>query len=263
MTAEEELDAWREWRSRCAFDLLDARPREGLREVVAQRFRWRVRKLSASGIWSGTTPDLPSDRECAHLFEAHLQLHHRRDGKSYKHWLLTRGRQDLDTVQSGVMLLIRNVVKQWVNDVHPRTAPLSLQEAFGCDLTLEQCLPGETTGEVTPLQNWVQEQETAWMMELCTEEKRMLAIRARGWVFSGSRALAVAGMGKTKLHQLHREVMTRWAESLREAQPGVDPVEASRAVLDTMDRAGEIFSHLLAEKPDSAAFRDTKDSHGN
>jgi len=263
MNAEEELKAWEEWRARCAVALLEEEQRIWLTGVIAKRFRLRLRKLAAAGIWSGSPPDAPSERECAHLFESHLQLHQRRDGKSYKHWLLTRGRRDLDTVQSGVMLLIRNVVKDWVKHTHPRTAPLSLQETFGSDVTLEQCLPGEVRDLQSPVRIWVLEQLQSWAESLAVEEKRMLAIRAKGWVFSSPRALAVAGVGKTTLHKLHRSLLKTWADRIMEAHPGVEASEASAALLEAMDQAGERFLHLLMENRIPAAFKEAKDPHGD
>lgn len=259
MTAEEELYAWEEWRRQCALGKIRPEEQQHLTGVIAQRFQRRLRKLAAAGIWLGPAPAAPEPADCAHYFESYLALHQRRDGKSYKHWLLTRGRRDLDTVQSGVMLLIRNVVKEWIRDTHPRTAPLSLQDTFGSDVSLEQCIPGAVSGEETSLRSWILEKRGVWAEDCTDAEKRMLAIRAKGWVFSSPRALAVAGMGKTTLHKLHRAVLQRWVGCVQEAHPGTSAEEAVPALLEALDETGRRFFPLLAEKLPEDAFRQIKD----
>lgn len=128
MKAESEMQAWQHWREACALSLISDLEKSHLTTVIAQRFRSMLRKVNLHGYG---TLSAPPNADCAHLFETYCAMHQRRDGKKYKQWLLTRGRRDLDTVQSGVMLLIRNVVREWIRDTHPQTAPVSLQQQVG------------------------------------------------------------------------------------------------------------------------------------
>lgn len=252
MKAEEELELWRCWRERCALGRLEEADRAVLELRIGERFRSRLRQLNAHR--NGRVPQMPGDRECAHGFETFCALHRRRDGKSYKHWLLTRGRRDLDTVQSGVMLLIRNVVKDWLRDREPENKGLSLEKEIG-GMTLAQCLPAEDSLKgMGEMRAWLEERLPEWTRCMREEEAAGLRIRAKGWVLSDPRVRTETGFGKSTLHKYHRALMVRWAEALRSVFPEADPEAAAFLLLDAMDRTGEILLEIFAENDGNAAF---------
>ncbi|MGA0333770.1 MAG: hypothetical protein ACO3NW_07425 [Kiritimatiellia bacterium] len=256
MKAEEEMRAWRNWREACALEKISAPESARLREVIAERFRSMLRKLHLHG---GAQLPAPSAAECAQLFESYCALHQRQDGKKYKHWLLTRGRQDLDTVQSGVMLLIRNVVREWVRDCHPATAAVSLQQRVGLGstpVTLEELLPAEAAEPRSADQcAWMEQMLRRAEKSLEPAERAVLILRARGTVFSAPGVRAEFGLGKTALHKYHRTLLENWAEEIKKFFPGLPPQEGAAMVLDLMDEMGKkLFLHSSAEKEVSAAF---------
>ena len=255
MSDVDELACWRRWRDLCALGRLGPEERERLERTIGERFRSRLRQLKAHRVFGAVASAMPSDRECAHGFETHCALHARRDGKSYKHWLLARGRRDLDTVQSGVMLLTRNVVKEWLRDRTPRTADVSLHEPVGDHLTLEQCLPAEDVFEENDdLCTWTRQRVPKWIAGMRAEEAAALEVRARGWIMSDPRARRATGLGKTTLHKYLRAVTTRWAEETRDAFPDVPPEHAAAALLEVLDQVGEDLLKKVAENPGTRAF---------
>lgn len=261
MSAEQEMQAWHHWHEACALGLVDEADRQQLSRVIAQRFRSMLRKLTLHG---QSVPASPSDGDCAHLFEAYCAVHRRRDGKKYKDWLLSRGRRDLDTVQSGVMLLIRNVVREWIRDAHPQTAELSLQQCLGEQgVTLQELLP-DRTGESLSAEQlaWKDHELVRLRRGLEPVEITVLEIRARGLVFSSPGIQTRYGVGKTTLHKYQRRLLTRIAEGAAARFPELTPEAGSALVLDLLDAlAQDILLQVSAEKPRSAAFRKVKEDH--
>lgn len=256
MSDVDELALWNRWRDLCALGRMEASERAVLEQTIGDRFRSRLRHLKAQRVVGALVSAMPADRECAHGFETYCALHARRDGKSYKHWLLTRGRRDLDTVQSGVMLLVRNVVKAWLRERTPLPSTISLHEPVGDHLTLEQCLPVEDAAAAgaEEMREWMGARYRSWLNGLCDEEAAALGVRARGWVMSDPRARRVTGYGKTTLHKYLRGVTRRWAEEARARFPEVPPEQAAAGVLDVLDRAGKDLWKKIAENSDSPAF---------
>lgn len=256
MNAEEEMQAWQRWREACALSLISEADGRQLTLTISQRFRSMLRKVNLHG---GGQLSAPSDRECAHLFEAYCAVHQRRDGKKYKHWLLTRGRQDLDTVQSGVMLLVRNVVREWIRHAHPRTAPVSLQQPVGGSATplpLEQLLPDRSpegrSGEQTA---WLHAQVDALVSAADPLKRTVLILRATGRVFSAAGVKEEFGYGKSVLHDCQRSLLKELGESARDRFPEITPEQGCSLVLDLMDRAGHRFlSDSFPENSSAPAF---------
>ncbi len=256
MEAEQEMQAWQHWREACALSLISEPERSHLTTVISQRFRSMLRKVNLHGRGELSAPPLA---DCAHLFESYCAMHQRRDGKKYKHWLLTRGRQDLDTVQSGVMLLIRNVVREWIRDTYPQTAPVSLQQIVGSGKTpvsLEQLLPDSSAdGRSAEQAAWIEYRVSNSPSQLDPLKEAVLTLRAKGIVFSAPGVKEKVGYGKTALHQCHRDWMQELAEELREQFPGISAAEGASMVLDLMDELGrKIISDSFAEKSSKPAF---------
>lgn len=259
MNPEQEMAAWQRWRELCALALIPDPERRQLNQVIGERFRSLVRKINLHGNGSLSAP---SDADCAHLFETYCAMHQRRDGKKYKHWLLTRGRRDLDTVQSGVMLLVRNVVREWIKDTHPRTAAVSLQQKLGSDISLEQLLPDKEFLQRSPEQaEWVESKLKQTADSLETVERVLLLLRAQNRVFSAPGVQAEFGFGKTTLHKYHRNLLEKLAEEVSLQFPGLSPVEGTSLVLDILDGWGKsLLLKISAENSEPTAFRKVKET---
>jgi hypothetical protein len=247
MEEQKEIKAWHSWREACAFGLLGEEERRWLRKIVGDRFRSRVKRLNAYG----AELPMPQDAVCAHLFESWCALHPRRDGKRYKDWLLTRGRRDLDTLQSGVMLLVRNVVREWVRDAQPDACEVSLDEPIteASGFTLLQLLPERNNGREKDKEDWCRLHAMRVAEEADAVDSVALAVRREGKVFSHPQVKEETGFGKTTLHQRHRNLMETLAAQVKEDFPGMDAPAATGIVLDVLDQAGEIIlSKKNAEK---------------
>jgi hypothetical protein len=202
-----------------------------------------VKKLNAYG--AGLP--LMEDAGCGHLFETWCALHQRGNGKRYKDWLLSRGRRDLDTIQSGVMLLVRNVVREWVRDSRAGAAELSLDtpipEAHGC--TLIELLPASGESKDEEGVAWAERKAAALVASVDPLQRAVLMVRAQGRVFSHPQVRADTGFGKTALHRHHRQLLEQVAQEVKEAFPGLSAEEGSRVVLSTLDQAGQL---ILSQK---------------
>jgi hypothetical protein len=260
MNAEQEMSAWHAWHEACALALIPVPDRIQLTTVIADRFRSMVRRINLHG--QGRL-SAPNDADCAHLFETYCAMHNRRDGKKYKYWLLTRGRRDLDTVQSGVMLLVRNVVREWVRDAHPRTAAMSLQQTLGSNTTLEQLLPDTRSEQRSCEQReWLTQKLASDLSDLDPVERILLLLRAQGRVFSAPGIQAEFGVGKSTLHKYHRKLLEREAEELSGHFPGLSAEDACSLVLDLLDGWGkQLLSEFLAENTDVPAFKKAKEEY--
>jgi hypothetical protein len=243
MNPAAERGAWADWYERCAFGLLEKAAKAGLEKVVGDRFRSRVKRLNAYG---GDLP-YPVDRECAHLFETWCALHDRRDGKRYKDWLMTRGQRDLDTIQSGIMLLVRNVVREWVRQQHAAFTALSLDEPLpeASGRCLRELLPAERTDDSAEWSRWQTRQAHALIKAAQPVDLAVLEVRAEGRVFSHPQVRADTGYGKTALHNAHRRILKNVAEDVKAEFPGLDTETASQLVLSTLDQASQL---ILKEK---------------
>ena len=254
MDADAEVQAWHSWREACAFGLIDAEERDRLHQVVGERFRSRVKRLNAHG--AGLPP--LENRECAHLFESWCALHQRRDGKRYKDWLLNRGRRDLDTLQSGVMLLVRNVVREWVREFHSPKAELSLDQPLNgvSGLTLRELLPEERAAERSAEESrWMRDRVRVLIEKASAVERAVLRIRAERRVFSHPQVKEDTGFGKTALHNHHRALLERLAGEVGEHFPGLGAEEASGMVLQLLDQAGnKILKKNSAENGSPGVF---------
>lgn len=258
MNEEMELRAWQNWRDACALALIDEGERQQLTRVIADRFRSMLRKVT---LRSHRNLPSPPDADCAHLFEAYCAMHQRQDGKKYKEWLLTRGRRDLDTVQSGVMLLVRNVVQEWLKHTRPETAPVSLQLAVGEGLSLEQLLPDEDRSQWgSELTEWVADQTQHLPGQVEAVDRVILILRARGQVFSAPEVKREFGFGKTTLHKYNRLLLEQLALELRGRFPDLSPEQGAAAVLNVLDGAADhILSAFSAENDGTRAFGKVED----
>jgi len=245
MNGEEEKDrlpAWEAWRRACALDLTPEAPRRTLISFLARRFHGGVRR-AAAGLPRGR---VPGDTACAGLFESWCALNDCRHGKAYKDWLFARGDQSIGAVESGVSLLMRRVVREWLRMERPLTAQRSFQGKLGpAGLTLEDLLPD-------PADAFMLLDEAAWRARRLGEIRRdmnraqrvALSARARGLPFTHPSVTAAAGVRHAMLAKHHRILLLRLGGLIRDDFPGI-PAETA---LDLFRRCVDELAHELADE---------------
>lgn len=145
------VEHWKIWREKCALGLCPSEAQRALQAFARERF------FNYASAYARTTsvadPGLltPEPAEAWHCFETHLQLHNTREGKAYKQWLLARagtGPLDLNAIQSGATLIIRDAVRERLRREFPSRRAVELDAPVVADgspsaPTLRDLLPAE------------------------------------------------------------------------------------------------------------------------
>lgn len=253
------MPAWESWRAACALDLTAAEQRQLLVSFLARRFHAGVEKAGA-----GISHSLvPGDADCARLFESWCALHTRRDGKAYKRWLFARGDRSPGAVESGVCLLMRKVVREWLRREAPRNREISLQQPLTPEgLTLADLLPGSAADHAGPGEA---EWRKAFLAELKPEltQAQRVALKARhaGIALRDPKVLAAAGLGRTALNACYRDLVLRIAARVRRDFDGASPDEATGICLRCLEElAAEKNPEVFADKTRLAGCREGKET---
>lgn len=250
------LANWQAWHEACALALTPDAARAGLVGFLGRRFGGTVRKLGQGGLAHRT----PGDADCAHLFESWCCLHQREDGKRYKDWLMTRGDRSQGAVESGVMLLLRKVVLEWVRMEFSRQPTLSLEASLTPDtggMTLEDLLP-EGEGEEMSFEEtgWVRERAAGWVAAMTQVERVALAARQQERSFVDPEVLRMAGVGKSALHNHFRAWVRARAEEVKDRFPELSPSESTALVLLVLEEcAKKIFLSFWVEAVEAKGCR--------
>lgn len=249
----DRLVFWREWREACALARIGETARAELTEFLGARFYSVARRLRRPEVLQR----LPDAAGRAGLFETWCALHPETAGKRYKDWLLTRGDQRLGAVESGVSLMMRKVVAEWVRMEFARHPALSLDAPLGGegDLSLEQLLPAPRVQRVdAETQTRVREQLTAWVAGLSSVRRVAICARAHGLVFSDPRVTRTAGVGKSALYEQYRQCLAELVEGLRVWAPELEASALQDLTLDVLHEAEKmIFSEFFVEKSGTGA----------
>lgn len=253
------LADWRAWHAACALGLTPEGSRGVLEGFLGRRFGGMVRRMGSGGL----SHRVPGDAACASLFETWCCLHRRREGKRYKDWLMARGDGSLGAVESGVMLLLRKVVLEWVRMEFPRGMGLSLEAELGAGgVTLEELLPeGTVAAEVRfEEEGWVRERVPGWVAAMTRAERAAVAARREGRSFVDAGVLRAAGVGKTALHKHFRGWVTERAAEVRSRFGEMPAAEGTALVLRILELCGnEIFLNFSEEGVAAAGCRVMED----
>ena len=206
------LEDWLQWKQVCALALCRLTTQSALCEMVGRRFRQYVAGYaSGSGFVSALSP-----QDAWHGFETYFQLHRTRQGKGYKEWLFARGPDPasdqaaaLAAVESGVSLLLRNVVREHLRQELPSSRCFSTQEFVdGVDsssMTLEELLPGPSDTQAEVEQRELEQLAHALvgdcLAQLTTRERIALLARELGLSCRHPGAQKAAGCDRTALAQ--------------------------------------------------------------
>ena len=250
------LEDWRAWHEACALDRVSAAVRSVLTGFLGRRFAGAVRRLGRGGL----AHRVPGDTDCAHLFESWCCLHRRREGKHYKDWLMARGDRSLGAVESGVSLLLRKVVLEWVRMEFDRHPTLSLDAPVVDQtgrLSLEDLLP-EPESSVPDAEaiRWACGQVPAWVAAMSRSEQAAVAARCQGRRFVDPEVLRAAGVGKSALHSHFQAWIRSRAEDVKAAFPEMTPAAGTALVLHVLEECGKcIFLTFSAEDPEARGCR--------
>lgn len=254
------LEDWLQWKQLCALALCRPMTQSALRDLVGRRFRQYVAGY-ASGPGSGTALE---PRDAWHGFETYFQLHRTRQGKGYKEWLFARGPDPaadpaaaLAAVESGVSLLLRNVVREHLRQERPSWRCLSTQEsALGPDgpgLTLDELLPGpsDTLAEVErrELERLGQALVADCLDQLSIRERIALLARELGLSCRHAGAQQAAGCDRTALAQAFPAALKKIARQVAGAHPGESRGFLAALTLQVFQAVREaLFQWLRADK---------------
>ncbi len=220
-----ELRQWREWTARCALGLCGSATRAELRAFVSARFRHYARKCCFLTNADDPVQLFPSGVDAWHLFETRLRLRQTRAGKSYKQWLLARDGEGADraSMESGVSLLVRDVVREFLRREHmPRTFAALEQPVPGVTgeaVSLRELLPGDADTAAT-----VEQRERDALAATCARDVRerlsrreqvALLAREAGRSITDPAVLRAAGCGKSELSRAYHKALQSLAGHVR------------------------------------------------
>ncbi|MCC5848907.1 MAG: hypothetical protein JJU29_12530 [Verrucomicrobia bacterium] len=250
-----QLTHWQTWHRLCALGRMPETERQVLVEFMGNRFLTVVRRLDRPEVMLRMPP--PRDR--AHAFEIWCALHERREGKRYKDWLLHRGDRKLGAIESGVSLLMRKVVREWVAVEFPRHPQLSLDAPLGdANFTMQSLLPAPSKDELpTEAREWLQREVPKLISEMMPLQRVCVSARAQGRVLSDPKVCAAANAGKTTLHKQYREWIHHLGETILDAFPDFSEDERLNFTLETLHQVEKaIFFDFSAEKPVSIGCKE-------
>lgn len=269
------LEAWKEWKRRCAANLCAPASASALHAFALSRFRTCFRRYA--GRAPGTEVHALDGTEAWHLFETHLVTGRTREGKRYKDWLFARvpaGADDaaaLDTVQGGATLIMRDVVREHIRGEYMPAATMSIQQPLGgrgADLTLEDFLPAalDTAADVVCREyaRLADRHADEFVEETSHCERIALLARQVGLPLSHPVVVRAAGQGKTAVSAAPLTFAQRITTSLRDAYNDENEEDLRTLCLMTLESVTEkILSWGLAENGPGRAFLLVKGTGGS
>ena len=260
------LEAWTEWKRRCAADLCSASAQSALRDFALSRFRICFRRHAGRG--PAAEDSAVSPKDAWHLFETHLVTGNTRQGKRYKDWLFARvpdGADEgatLDTVQGGATLIMRDVVRKHILREHTPRMVLSLQQPVGgagSDLTLEDLLPGtlDTADDVARREyaRLADRHADTFFEEMTHRERIALLARQVGLSLAHPVVVKAAQCGKSMVNAALKSFVTRATSSLQTSYANEDTECLHLLCLMTLDSVTErILSWGFSEKGPGRSF---------
>ena len=145
---------WLIWKEKCALALCPIKAQLELAFFVGTRFRRYASTCSAAFRGLDAEALNPTASQSWHWFETYFKIHSTRQGKSYKEWLFSRSAAatgpDIETLEGGVSLLLRNVVREQLRSEYSSSRVVSLQTntcpySGSGQPTMEDMLPDPTT----------------------------------------------------------------------------------------------------------------------
>jgi hypothetical protein len=231
----ERIAHWREWKRVCALGASSEATRAGLEGFAAQRFRsWSARYLERTN--AGRLSNIGvSGRQAWHLFESHVTVKQTRQGKSYKQWLFARPRRpgdsELDVVQGGASLIMRDVVRNHLAAEFspPQTVSMTahVETTHAGSRTLEELLPDDSDPRAAisrrELSSLAREHAESLFTRMTRRERIALLAKQARISLAHPAVLDAAGCGKSSLHEAYRRATHRVHGRLTAAPTRDDP----------------------------------------
>ncbi len=225
------LEAWIEWKRRCALGLCENETREHLAKFAYARFdNYLKRYAHRTNLDASDLPTLQGS-DAWHLVETQLVTANTGEGKRYKDWLFDRangtGESALGAIESGATLLLRSVVKELLRrEFSPPNMLSSSTAAFGDEygtLTIEDLLPGsiDPVDEVAAreFKELAQARAGELFSSLAWREKLVLFAKCLGLSLAHPEVEAAAECRKSVLNACYRDLAQRIAGDLSTAYP--------------------------------------------
>ncbi|MDA0990074.1 MAG: hypothetical protein O3A51_04920 [Verrucomicrobia bacterium] len=263
------IEAWMEWKERCAAARCTPATRRCLFAFARSRFRLFARRYARLT----NNPDAAraltlSDEDIWHMFERDLQTDETRAGTRYKDWLFARTRRSqdapFDVIQGGATLMMRDVVRSWLVQEHlpPDTVSLDQPVTTGESppLTLADLLPSGTSpaDEVALREYQVLAQQLAPDLanQLATTAKLAILAKDMGLSLSDPRIARAAGCQKSALHKAYHGAMQHMAQHVKGLFPGEPPDAVLTLTLVTLSEIKKsLYLKKSAEKRLRVFFR--------
>ncbi|MDZ4200423.1 MAG: hypothetical protein U1E27_14190 [Kiritimatiellia bacterium] len=258
--AQRHQSAWLEWRRRCSLARCSPETSRFLRNFARDRFNLFCRRYAAFPPPSGDHPLTPEAADCWHLFETHLEVRHKRDGKRYKQWLAERVRGTEGRPSSiwtrGATLLMRDVVRAYLASEGPQPGTISLQTPISSssDWQLGDLLPAEADPVDEAAQRefdrMAEEEAARHWPTLERRERIAFAARELDLSMDHPSIIRAARCRKSTLYALYQSALERVALALRDdfrsEDAGAILILARRVLRRLAERSLE---WILSEQP--------------
>ena len=250
---------WNEWRRLCAIDKCAEPTAQALAGFVGARFRhYAIPIVGQAAV--GT--EIPDHRACFHLVEHWMSVARPVSGRRYKEWLFARaeGQPDqprLATLLAGASLVVRSVVRKWLEDCRSREE-LSLDAPVpGLDgITFVDLVPDEhaMAAEESLLRDLADSLADEIFKRMEKPTRLVMLARAARLPLYHPLLLGEFGCGKTKaadtwkdvLADIARQIKRRWPDEPTDWKVGLAmrTSDAIDQLLQGYDAGGFIRAHL-------------------
>ncbi|OGV43528.1 MAG: hypothetical protein A2X46_07785 [Lentisphaerae bacterium GWF2_57_35] len=186
-----------------------------------------------------------------HRLETSMVINRNGHGKAYKDWLFARAHGDRahEALESGTVLLVRDVVRDYLRREHSPVFMISLNDAATPNangLTIEDLLPCDSDpsaeASMRELEQLAERHAQRWAGELGHRERVALLAREMGLSLAHPEVERTAGCRKSVLNDAHRKLCERVATDLKKKHENED-----RQALQILTiRALEALSTLIA-----------------
>ncbi len=252
-----ELEHWKSWRARCALARCTGETARDLQGFAHNRFCRYLRQYAPQLAQS------PPATEAWHQFESYLALGQQRAAKAGKEWLFARGTAELDAVQGGATLIMRDVVRDYLRHEHAPTwmsalhAPVTFQ---GDPFTLCELLPDCSADPLAPLE---MQEHTHLAASMARQAFEALNVRERIALIASHAGLSLAHPTVTDAAKCRKSTLFNCLHSalrslslcIRNAYPNETPESGLAIALALCD---ELYQHILdwisLEKPYARLF---------
>jgi hypothetical protein len=246
------LEAWLEWKRRCALGLCEPGAQATLEKFAYSRFSLYARRYAATTNVKDANALCPSGHDAWHLLETHMAASKTAGGKHYKDWLFDRvrdsGDPSLSVIESGASVLIRSVVRE--NLRREFSAPNMISEntvVYGegdSALTIQDLLPGGMSPADAVAQREFEQLAKTHAGELVPglswREKLVLFAKSLGIALSHPEVEAAAECRKTVLNDAYKKCVHRITVQVQDQYANEEPDSVMLLSLLTINEAMEI-----------------------